>query len=269
MKIYYKILLLIVFLPLSNSFAQLDLSHEVGVSFGPVTMQTDYGERHHLPSSTATSFGVSASHYLSFYGSNYNWRNGASYFSDHFKLKTDFSYYTNTNLEHKGRWAEDNPASEFDDKIRAMSGSTKIMSFGTQLEYYFKNLEDYGLLFNDDDKFAPYVSAGVQYSSFTPEFSTSYGNGDYINNPSILPDPWQEDAIFLEKDNTFSLTLGLGTRYKMKGDFDLFVEARYQYFFTDTVDGLDAPHDVSGSKFNDTLIYFNVGAIFHLNSFRQ
>ena len=73
----------------------------------------------------------------------------------------------------------------------------------------------------------------------------------------------------LEKDNTFSLTFGLGTRYKMAGDFDLFVEARYQYFFSDRIDGLDAPHDVSGSKFNDTLIYFSVGGIFHINSFRQ
>ena len=269
MKIFHKILLLLVFIPLSNSFSQLNLSHEVGVSFGPVTMQSDYGESNHLPSSTATSFGVSASHYLSFYSSNYNWRNGASYFSDHFKLKTDFSYYTNTSLEHKGKYIEDNPNSEFDDKLRAMKGSTKMINVGTQLEYYFKNLEDYGLLFNNDDKFAPYVSAGVQYSSFTPEFSTDYGNGDYINNPSILPGPWQEDAIFLEKDNAFSLTFGLGTRYKMGGDFDLFIEARYQYFLSDRIDGLDAPSDVSGSKNNDTLIYFSVGGVFHLSQFRQ
>jgi len=269
MKIYYKILLILVFLPLSNSFAQFEMSHEVGISLGPVTMQSDYGERHHLPSSAATSFGIAASHYLSFYGSNYNWRNGASFFSDHFKLKTDISYYTNTNLEHKGKYIDPSVSSpDFAEKLSAMKGSTKLLNFGTQLEFYFKNLEDYGLLFNTADKFAPYVSVGVQYSSFTPEFSTSYGNGDYINNPDILPNPWQENAIFVEKDNTFSLTFGLGTRYKMTG-FDLVAEARYQYFFSDKIDGLDAPHDVSGSKFNDTLIYFSVGAIFDLSSFRQ
>jgi len=269
MKIYYKILLILVFIPLSNLFAQLEMSHEVGISFGPVTMQSDYGERHHLPSSTATSFGISASHYLSFYGSNYNWRNGASFFSDHFKLKTDISYYTSTNLEHKGVYIEDSPATEFDDKLRAMKGATKLLNIGTQLEFYFKNLEDYGLLFNTADKFAPYISVGVQYSSFTPEFSTSYGNGDYINNPDILPNPWQENAIFVEKDNAFSLTFGLGTRYKMNG-FDLVAEARYQYFFSDRIDGLDIPSDIyGGNKFNDTLIYFSVGAIFDLSSFRQ
>lgn len=259
MKFLYKIFLLLLFIPFSNSYAQLDLSHEIGISFGPVTMQTDYGERHHLPSSTATSFGVAFAHYLSFYGSNYNWRNGASFFSDHFKLRTEVSFYTNTNLEHKGRYAEQTGL--FGDKIRAMTGSTKIFNIGTQLEYYFKNLEDYGLLFNDSNKFAPYLSAGVQYNSFDPEVSSSLGN--YITNPEVLPLPWQDNAIFVEKDNTFSLTFGLGTRYKLD-NFDLFIDARWQYFLSDKVDGLDAPRELSGSKFNDTLIFFSFGAIYDL-----
>ena len=261
MKLLYKILVVLLFFPLSNSFAQLQLSHELGVSFGPVTMQTDYGERHHLPSSTATSFGIAFSHYLSFYGSNYNWRNGASFFSDHFKLKSEISFYTNTSLEHKGRFV--NQPGAFGDKLRAMKGSTKIFNIGTQLEYYFNNLEDYGLLFNNDDKFAPYVSLGVQYSSFDPELTSDLG--DYVADPTVLPRPWQQNAVFVEKDNTFSFTFSAGTRYKMN-NFDLFVDARWQYFLSDKVDGLDAPSDLSGSKFNDTLIFFSVGAIFDLNS---
>jgi len=267
MKIFYRILIIILLFPLSNSYAQMDLrdlSHEFGVSFGPVTMQTDYGERHHLPSSTPTSFGIAFAHYLSFYGSNYNWRNGASFFSDHFKLKTDVSYYFNNDLEHKGQYAEQDGI--FGDKIRAMKGTTKIFNVGTQLEFYFKNLEDYGLLFNDDNKFAPYIGAGIQYSSYTPTMTTDFGNGDFVADPTILPDPWQENAVFLEKDNTFALTLSAGTRYKFD-DFDLFIDARWQYFFSDKVEGLDAPHDVSGSKFNDTLIYFSFGAIFDLDTF--
>ncbi len=264
MKIFYRILIIILLFPLSNSFAQLDLSHEFGISFGPVTMQTDYGERNHLPSSTPTSFGIAFAHYLSFYGSNYNWRNGASFFSDHFKLKTDVSYYFNNDLEHKGQYIEG--TNDFAQKLRDMKGTTKIFNVGTQLEYYFKNLEDYGLLFNDDNKFAPYIGAGLQYSSYTPTLTTSYGNGDFVADPTILPDPWQENAVFLEKDNTFALTLSAGTRYKLEG-FDLFIDARWQYFFSDKIEGLDAPHDVSGSKFNDTLIYFSFGAIFDLDTF--
>jgi len=259
MKFLYKIFLLLLLIPLSNSYAQLDLSHEVGVSFGPVAMQTDYGERNHLPSSMATSFGVSVSHYLSFYGSNYNWRNGASFFSDHFKLRTEISIYTNTNLEHKGVPSE--IIGPFGDQIRAMKGSTKVFNVGTQLEYYFKNLEDYGLLFNDDNKFAPYVSAGFHYNSFDPELTNDNGN----LNIATLPEPWQENAVFLEKDTTFSLSFSAGTRYKMN-NFDVFIDARWQYFLSDKIDGLDAPSDLSGSKFNDTLIYLSVGAIFDLSN---
>ena len=70
---------------------------------------------------------------------------------------------------------------------------------------------------------------------------------------------------FLKKINTFSLTFSAGTSYKMEG-FDLFIDARWQYFLSDRVDGLDAPHELSGSKFNDTLIYFSVGAIFDLSN---
>ena len=259
MKPIYKILIVLLFFPLSNSFAQLELSHEIGVSFGPVTMQTDYGERHHLPSSTATSFGVAFSHYLSFYGSNYNWRNGASFFSDHFKLKTEISFYTNTNLEHKGSFVE-NSTSAFADQLRAMKGSTKLFNIGTQLEYYFNNLEDYGLLFNDDNKFAPYISAGVQFNSFDPDLTNDNGT----LNVNTLPEIYQNDAVFLEKDNTFSLTLSLGTRYKMN-NFDLVLDARWQYFLSNKIDGLDA--DFNGNKFNDTLIYFSFGAVFDLESF--
>lgn len=262
MKTYYKLIVLIFVISFSKSFAQFNWTHEMGVVLGPVTMQTDYGERYHLPSSTPTTFGVGIVHYLSFYGSNYNWRNGASYFSDHFKVRSEISYFLNKNLEHKGRYIE--PNDEFAAKLRAMKGSTKILNLGVQLEYYFKNLEDYGLLFNTSDKFAPYVSLGVQYSSFTPTFSTSYGSGDYLADPTILPRPWQKDAIYPRNDQAFSFTASAGTRYKMN-NFDLVFDARWQYFFSDRIEGLDAPRDVSGSRFNDTLIFFSVGAVFNLS----
>ena len=244
----------------TNSFAQLELSNEFGVTFGPVMMQTDYGERYHLASSLETSFGIGVVHYLSFYGSNYNWRNGASFFSDHFKLRTEISYYSSTNLEHEGAYVEG--SNDFVDRMKAMKGKTKIINFGSQLEYYFNNLEDYGLLFNNENKFAPYISLGLMYSIYDPEFSSSYGGGDYVNNPTgVLPKPWQNDAIFVEKDKTFSFVMSAGTRYKMT-NFDLVLDARWQHFFSDKIDGLDAaPKNKSGSKYNDTAVYLSVGVV--------
>lgn len=264
MKTYHKLSLVLIFiLFFAKSQAQFNFTHEIGVVAGSVTMQTDYGERFHFPSSTPTTFGVALVHYLSFYGSNYNWRNGASYFSDHFKVRSEISYYFNNSLEHKGRYIQ--PNTDFAAKLRAMSGTTKIFNVGMQLEYYFKNLEDYGLLFNTGDKFAPYVSLGAQYNSYTPTFETSYGSGDWRNDPTILPKPWQQNAIFPEKGTTFSFTSSIGTRYKLN-NFDLVAEAKWQYFFSDKIEGLDAPRDVSGSKYNDTLIFFNVGIIYNLSS---
>ncbi|MCB0460304.1 MAG: outer membrane beta-barrel protein [Flavobacteriaceae bacterium] len=265
MKFSLKLIALITLFSFSGLFAQRNLSHEVGLTFGPIFMQTDYGQANHLPSSTPTSFGISLSHYLSFYGSNYNWRNGSSYFSDHFKLKTDFSFYTNSDLEHKGEYAK--LQNDLGARLRAMTGTTKLWDVGMQMEYYFKNLEDYGLLFNDNDKFAPYVSAGLHFSKFTPTLTTTHNGGDYVNNPEgTLPGPWQVDAVFLEPDTTFSLTLSAGTRYKL-GDVQLVLDARWQYFFSDRIEGLDAPHELSGSKHNDTLIFLSFGAVYDLGSF--
>ncbi|MET2986530.1 THC0290_0291 family protein [Aureibaculum conchae] len=263
MKRSYKLLTLIMFFSLTGAFAQVEFSHEFGITTGPVTMQTDYGERHHLPSSTATSFGAAVVHYLSFYGSNYNWRNGASYFSDHFKLKTEVSYYFNNSLEHKGRYVADGSNNAELAELRAMKGKTKSINFGTALEYYFKNLEDYGLLFNDDDRFAPYISAGIQFNMFTPELTSDLG--DWMTNPSVLPQKWQ-DEVYVGKQNALSMTLSAGTRYKLN-NFDLVLDARWQYFFTDKFDGLDAKD--TSSKFNDTLIYFSVGVVFDMETFAR
>ena len=263
MKLSYKLLILLVLFSLTEASTQLELSNEFGITVGPVTMQTDYGERHHLPSSTATSFGVAAVHYLSFYGSNYNWRNGASYFSDHFKLRTEVSYYFNNSLEHKGRYVEPGGSGPvLLEKLKAMKGKTKSLNIGTGLEYYFKNLEDYGLLFNDDERFAPYIGIGVQFNMFNPELTSDLG--DWTTNPSVLPEKWQ-DQVYVGKQQAFSMTMNAGTRYKLD-NFDLVLDARWQYFFTDRYDGLDSKKDNS-SKFNDTLIYFSVGVVFDMETF--
>lgn len=263
MKSTRKLFLVVILFSITNVFAQLELSHEFGINMGPVTIQTDYGERHHLPSSTPTSYGIAAVHYLNFYGSNYNWRNGASFFSDHFKLKSEVSYYFNNSLEHKGRYAASGSTNSEAQKLRDMKGKTKSLNFGTGLEFHFKNLEDYGLLFNDDVKFAPYIGLGLQYNIFTPEVTSD--GGDWITNPSVLPQKWQNN-VYVEKDQTFSFTMSAGTRYKLD-KFDLVLDARWQYFFTDKFEGLDAP--VTENRFNDTLIYFSFGVVFDMETFSK
>ncbi len=258
MKTFHKLVILALLFSFSTkSFSQLDWSHEVGILAGPLSMQTDYGERNYFPSSNEGTFGIAVVHYLSFFGNNYNWRNGATWFSDHFKLRTEFSYYFNNTLEHEGRYVEQN--TPIAAQLQAMKGETKIYNVGMQLEYYFKNLEDYGLLFNTADKFAPYVSAGLHYSRYDAELTNTPSGGLDVGN---LPAKWQ-DRFFIEPDNTFSLTLSAGTRFKLDR-IDLVADARWQHFFSDQVDGLD---QVDGSsRNNDTLIFLSLGVVFDLSN---
>ena len=63
--------------------------------------------------------------------------------------------------------------------------------------------------------------------------------------------------------STFSFILGAGTRYKLSEKFDLAANLNWQYFFSDTLDGLKS-NDVS-NKYNEWLLNFQVGIIYHLN----
>jgi hypothetical protein len=42
---------------------------------------------------------------------------------------------------------------------------------------------------------------------------------------------------------------------------DFVVEGRYQYFFSDKLEGLYAPDD-PGNKNNDTMVFINVGIVY-------
>jgi len=44
---------------------------------------------------------------------------------------------------------------------------------------------------------------------------------------------------------------------------DLMIDLRWQYYFSDRVDGLD--HQLDYNKYNDWLVWFNVGYIFYLD----
>jgi hypothetical protein len=75
-----------------------------------------------------------------------------------------------------------------------------------------------------------------------------------------LIDKWQTGAVFLDAGSTFGVSGGAGLRYGLD-NVDFVIDARYQYFFSDRIDGLDAPDD-PGNLNNDTAIFFNVGVVY-------
>jgi len=233
-------------------YAQSRFSHEVGASFGVASFQTDFGVSNDFASANASTFSVGLSWYLKFFGSQYSWRSGSSFFSEHFKLKTEFNYMLNSRVEHKGATNK---------KVRDMTGEIKMYNVGTNLEYYFLELEDYSSFYKSSGTLNPFISAGVHYSFYDPDIKVN--NVSLEDNPGLINElipKWQNDAVFLEKGNTFGVSAGAGIRYSID-TFDLVLDGRYQYFFSDQVDGLDAPVDPA-NKNNDTVIFVNVGVVF-------
>src|SRR5210317_1316597 len=78
--------------------AQTSVSHELGGFFGIASLQTDFGISGNFASANQATMAFGVSYYMKFFGSQYNWRSGSTYFSEHFKLKAEFSYMNNTNV---------------------------------------------------------------------------------------------------------------------------------------------------------------------------
>ena len=250
--------LIIAFISLlysESSFSQSSLSHEVGATFGAASYQTDFGQRNDFPSANAATMTFGVTYYLKFFGNQYSWRSGSSYFSSHFKLKTEFNYMNNKTIRHEGN-LKDNP------QLQRMTGEIKMYNIGTNLEYYFFDMEDYSSYFQNKSKLNPFINVGIHYSFYDPDIlidgESLEGNEELYKE--LIP-KWQEGAIYLESDGTFAASVGGGIRYSIS-DVDLVLEGRWQHFFSDKVDGLDDISSDSASDYNDTMVIVNMGIVY-------
>ena len=237
------------------SFSQSRFSHEVGATFGAASYQTDFGTTNDFSSENASTMTFGFTYYLKFYGSQYSWRSGSSYFSSHFKLKTEFNYMNNKTVRHKG-FLEHLP------NLQRMTGEIKMYNIGTNLEFYFFNMEDYASYNRSDTKLNPFINVGIHYSFYDPDIFVDGNSLEGQEEPytDLIP-KWQEGAIYLEKDATFAASVGAGLRYSIS-DVDLVLEGRFQHFFSDKVDGLDDTSVDTASHHNDTMVIVNVGIVY-------
>jgi hypothetical protein len=68
-----------------------------------------------------------------------------------------------------------------------------------------------------------------------------------------------------EGGSVWSIVSSVGTRYKLAPLSDLMVDLRFQYYFSNWVDGLNPNPDMyKENKANDWLVWFNVGYIYYL-----
>lgn len=257
MEKFRFLILLSYFLLLSiqGSYAQLGISHEIGVIAGPTSFFTDYGERWNVKNNLENAgIGVGLVHYMNFaYRAECNCYATQNYFSDHFKLRSEIDYLY-SDLEHYGPVAAKD--SEGGRLLRAMHGKSELLEIGAALEYYPLSIRDYTSF---GFRFAPFISLGFHFVYYKPSAYSDYGP---LDNPKNIF-PTFHGGLDMEGGSTWSVQGSIGSRYRFNIVSDLVVEARWNYYNTDWIDGLN--HQVPQNKFNDFLFWFNVGYIYYLN----
>jgi len=151
-------------------------------------------------------------------------------------------------------------------RLGRLTSKTSIISFGTQLEYYFKDVRKYIRKYSrsgDNTKFNPYIALGfgLNYVSTT----VSYDDEAIINNAggnNGLPDHYTFETIGDVNQLVFSGSIAMGTRYKLNRLYDLVAEMKINSYFSDTVDGVEP--DISGNSFSDYNVAISLGVIYHL-----
>jgi hypothetical protein len=260
-------LILFILIGYSNKIsAQFGFSHEIGVIAGPVAFQSDYGERKDLRTNAGnTGTGVGIIHYLNFsYKADCNCYTPETYFNDHFKLRSELSY-NKTSLQHFGRWVNKNDNSLGVQQLRGMRGKTAVTNLGMQLEYFPWSIRDFT---STIESWGPFVSLGAQFSYYNAEASSILGplGTPLTTFPKyLIPSEGRPYGYSTESGSVWSVVSSIGTRYKLSPLQDVMVDMRFQYFYSNWVDGLNPnPEIYKENKANDWLVWFNVGYIYYL-----
>ncbi len=252
---------------INNVLAQFGFSHEVGVIAGPIAFQSDYGERKDWDTNKGnTGIGIGLIHYINFsYRADCNCYSTDTYFNDHFKIRNEISY-NKTKLNHFGPETE-KPGNLNSLRLQAHSGEANNLNIGTQLEYFPMSIRDFAA---GAYKIAPYGSIGAQFTYYSPKAMTRFGDldpngiGDYdINNEYNIFYDFHDGGINTDSGTTWSVVASVGARYKLTLLSDLLIDLRWQYYFTNWVDGLN--HENIQDKANDWLVWFNVGYVYYLD----
>lgn len=261
MSKYLKMLSLLFIGFVNQSNAQFGFSHEIGVIAGPVAFQSDYGERYDFSTNSGnTGYGIGLIHYLNFsYKAECNCYTPETYFNDHFKLRSELSY-NKTQLQHFGRWVDPNKTSLTAQQLRAMKGSTAVTNIGMQLEFFPYSIRDFTATIGS---WAPFISLGGQFSFYKPTSMSELGPG--LGELLTVTPQKYIDAFDRKGGTTWSVVSSVGTRYKLTPLSDLMIDLRWQYYFSNWVDGLNPdPEIYKENRANDWNVWLNFGYIYYL-----
>ena len=255
----------LLFFTKQEVYSQLGFSHELGLITGPVVFYSDFGQRNNFETNSKNvGYGVGLIHYINFsYRADCNCYTRDKYFNDHFKIRNEIDYHK-TNLEHYGRWVEPNKTSLFADQLRAMTGTVTAFEIGSQLEYFPFSIRDFAA---GAYKIAPFISFGVHWVNYETKVESSFGP---LNTPISTPDKYY-NAFQQGPASTWAILGSVGIRYKLNQMSDLMLDSRWQYYFSDYVDGLNPSLENNGTrpvpenKSNEWIYWLNIGYIYYIN----
>ena len=240
-------------------FEKHHFTHDIGVFIGVYSIQTDYGPRQNFQTEIGNA-GISLNlvHYLSFYNKTSRW-NARHRFIDNLVIKSELSYLSTTQYQFYGD--EIDGIDEESLRFRTLRGTANIFNIGVSAEYYFKDFRTFSA-HSSPFKLNPFINLGVLYSSYNNTLKSNLGN--FNQDTFVLPEIFRPESTRpVGGGSTVSIVAGAGFRYKLFENVDLATNIRYQYFFTDEIEGLipSTPENTS----NDWLIDFQFGVIWHLN----
>ncbi|MBB4801128.1 hypothetical protein HNP37_001167 [Flavobacterium nitrogenifigens] len=241
--------------------AQSDLAQEIGIYAGPVTLQSDFGQRNNFDTNAGnTGFGIGVMHFINFSSAN----NRETFFSEHFKVRSDLTF-SRTTLKHFGEWVERKPDGLFAQQLKKMHASSTLVGIGSQLIFHPIKIHDFE---NTVGSFSPYASLGFQVSYYSAKVGSHLGD---ITLPNVTPGKYltpsdgRAHGFSTETGVVLSATAGIGVQYKLTKMSDLMFETRFQMYNSDWIDGLNPNKDLyKENKYNDWQVWFNFGYIYYL-----
>ncbi|WP_340199564.1 THC0290_0291 family protein [Ascidiimonas sp. W6] len=253
-----KTFFIFIFLLVANIGKAQLFSNEIGAFAGPVAMYSDYGERNDSGTNFGNvGFGIGLLHYMNFSTSGGYSGVNIPFFEDHFKIRNEI-LYTKVNLQHYGEYVDPSRTTLTAQQLRGMRGESSVFSVGTNLEYHLLSIRAFE---SGGPKFAPSIGLGINYSLYTPKASSTLG---VLGDPAITPVKYQ-DAFSNDAGSTFALIGTMGTRYKISPFEDLSLSLRWQFFFSNWVDGLNPDENLyPENKANDWMFSINLAYIFYL-----
>ncbi|GLB52672.1 glutamate dehydrogenase [Neptunitalea chrysea] len=237
-------------------------SHEIGIIAGPTAFQSDYGEDKNFDNIKGNiGYSVGIVHYMNLaLNSDCDCFNRYTYFNDHFMIRNEL-VYMNVTLDHFGKWVDPSLQSEVANSLRAMHGEVNVIDFGTQLEYYPIPLREF---ISGNYIFVPYFAMGTQANYYFPSNYSDYGNIITQNEEVFLP-KYQNGQVNNGARVAFSATANIGIKIKLTRDSDLMVDMRYQFYFSDWIEGMKPdPSIYTENQRNDSAVTLSLGYIFYL-----